>query len=72
MKGWVYILNINKVDKKEYPKHRKGSDIDVANIKHLFEELGYIVEVHNDLTVEVIYEQAPDEYKWPLGTKKNT
>jgi len=44
------ILNINNI---KYRKERKGSDVDMANLKKLFKGLGYIVHSQVDLTERV-------------------
>ena len=44
-KGLAYILNI--------AQGRKGSEHDYANMKHVFDELGYETVTHRDLSAEV-------------------
>ena len=44
-KGLMFLFNMTK--------DRKGSDVDVRNIQHVFTEIGYEIETHSDLTAEV-------------------
>ncbi|XP_030834625.1 caspase-3-like [Strongylocentrotus purpuratus] len=43
-KGLMFLFNMTK--------DRKGSDVDVRNIQHVFTEIGYEIETHSDLTAE--------------------
>ena len=50
VKGLAYILN-----NYNFPgRPRKGSQMDYANMKHLFEELGYHINACENLTSVVI------------------
>ena len=55
-KGLVYILN-NYIFYKRSPgtvgRERKGSEIDLQNVKHLFTQLGYEPVVDKDLKADV-------------------
>ena len=55
IKGFAFILN-----NKTFPEHpdvksrtRKGSEVDLANMTHLWEEIGYRVFKYDDLTGQV-------------------
>ena len=49
-KGVVYILNNNNF---LIMRPRSGSEIDVANVKHVFEEIGFKAVLQKDLTADV-------------------
>ncbi|XP_071804681.1 uncharacterized protein [Asterias amurensis] len=51
-KGIAFILNNFDFDESE----RKGSEIDLSNVKHLFLELGYRIVVHENLSGKKIVE----------------
>ena len=51
-KGVVFILNNNNFQDKP-DKERQGSENDMKNVKHVFEEIGYEPKEHKDLTAEV-------------------
>ena len=51
-KGVVFILNNNNFQDKP-DKKRQGSEIDMKNVQHVFEEIGYEPKVHKDLSAEV-------------------
>ncbi|XP_038051916.1 uncharacterized protein LOC119724777 [Patiria miniata] len=51
-KGLAFILNNSDFDQCE----REGSQIDMDNMKHLFQELGYEIVCHEDLTGQEITE----------------
>ncbi|XP_788060.1 caspase-3-like [Strongylocentrotus purpuratus] len=52
-KGLVFILN-NYHFGPDSKKERKGSDVDLANVKHVFTEIGYTADEAQDLTAEDI------------------
>ena len=59
--GFALVVNIKSfegraanVDHKTLTE-RKGSDVDVKNLKDLWEELGFEVEIHEDLKADEIY-----------------
>eukprot|EP00057_Strongylocentrotus_purpuratus_P034482 XP_795415.2 PREDICTED: caspase-3-like [Strongylocentrotus purpuratus] len=43
-KGLMFLFNMRK--------GRRGTDVDVQNIQHVFTEIGYEIETHSDLTAE--------------------
>jgi hypothetical protein len=49
-KGHALILNINIIKDRD---ERKGSKVDLENLKKLFKGLGYIVHPKEDLTEKV-------------------
>ena len=50
VKGLVFILNNNNFSDGS---KRKGSEIDVINVKHVFEEIGYSAVLVHDATAQV-------------------
>ncbi|XP_072180833.1 caspase-3-like [Diadema setosum] len=52
-KGMAFILNNNNfVDRRK----RKGSEVDVLNVTHVFQEIGYKIVVVQDLAIDEIRE----------------
>jgi len=49
-KGHALILNINNIKDRD---ERKGSKVDMENLKKLFKGLGYIVHPKEDLSEKV-------------------
>ena len=47
-KGFVLIVNNHS-----FPKERKGSEIDLANVQHVFKEIGYYPIIQENLTANV-------------------
>ncbi|XP_072026806.1 uncharacterized protein [Amphiura filiformis] len=55
IKGLAIVINILSFPAKhQRRKQRTGSDIDLSNMVHLFQELGYEVESYDDLTAKDI------------------
>ena len=52
-KGLAYILNVQHFDLVSELKTRRGSEVDLKNMEHLFTELGYTVKTYVDLNTEV-------------------
>ncbi|XP_011669732.1 caspase-3-like [Strongylocentrotus purpuratus] len=52
-KGLVFVLN-NYLFGPDRTRERKGSDVDLANVKHVFTEIGYTADEAQNLTAEGI------------------
>ncbi|XP_072014014.1 caspase-7-like [Amphiura filiformis] len=50
VKGYAFILNNKSFPNHQNLKFRKGSEVDLANMTHLWKEIGYEVIKHEDLT----------------------
>ncbi|XP_033641726.1 death-associated protein kinase 1-like isoform X2 [Asterias rubens] len=48
-KGLAYVLNNSDFN----GRRRKGSEVDLGNICHVLQELGYVLQVHTNLTAKI-------------------
>ena len=55
-KGLAYVLNNSKLKNKK----RQGSEVDLTNICHVLQELGYVLQVHTNLTAGVSHDNDAD------------
>ena len=52
-KGIAFVLNLDRVYETSGLDQRTGSEIDVLNINHINNEIGFGVQIHRDLNEQV-------------------